>query len=65
MKHLLLSKTDTLKISQKSKFFGKKIWRNALPLKRKKIQGILGETFILALLFSAVVRLQNHVSDFF
>ena len=39
--------------------------RNALTLKSKKVQGIFGETFILALLSSAVFRLQNHVSDFF
>ena len=31
----------------------------------EKVQGILRETFILALLSSAVFRLQNHVSDFF
>ena len=30
-----------------------------------KIQGKFAETFILALLFSAVFGLQNHVSDFF
>ena len=39
--------------------------RNALALKSEKVQGILGETFILALLSSAVFRLQNCVSDFF
>ena len=64
-KHLLLRKTDVLKTCRKSKFLGKKIWRNALALKSKKIQGIFGETFILALLSSAVSRLQIHVSDFF
>ena len=31
----------------------------------EKVQGIFRETFILALLLSAVFRLQNHVSDFF
>ena len=46
-------------------FLGKKIWRNIQVLKSKKLQGILGETFILALLSSAAVRLQNHVSDLF
>ena len=46
-------------------FLGKKIWRNALTLKSKKVQGIFGKTFILALLSSAVFRLQNRVSDFF
>ena len=64
-KHLLLRKTDVLKTCRKSKFLGKKIWRNALALKSKKVQGIFGETFILALLSSAVFRLQNRVSDFF
>ena len=64
-KHSLLRKTDVLKACRKSKFFGKKIWRNALALKSKKVQGIFGETFILALLSSAAFRLQNCVSDFF
>ena len=61
-KHLLMRKTDVLKTCQKSKFLGKKIWRNALALKSKKVQGIFGKTFILALLSSAVFRLQNRVS---
>ena len=64
-KHLLLQKTDVLKTCRKSIFLGKKIWRNALALKSKKVQGIFGKTFILALLSSAVFRLQNRVSDFF
>ena len=51
VKHLLLRKTDVLK--------------TALTLKSKKVQGIFGGTFILALSSSAVFRLQNHVSDFF
>ena len=63
-KHLLLRKTDVLKTYQESKFPGKKTWRNALALKSKKVQGIFGKTFILALLSSAVFRLENHVSDF-
>ena len=63
-KHLLLRKTDVLKTCRKSKFLGKKIWRNALALKSKKVQGIFGETFILALLSSAVFRLEYRVSDF-
>ena len=63
-KHLLLWKTVVLKTCRKSKFFGKKIWRNARALKSKKVQGIFGKTFILALLSSAVFRLQNHASDF-
>ena len=53
-KHLLLRKTDILKTCWKSKFIGKEIWRNALALKIKKAQGILRETFILALLSSIV-----------
>ena len=36
-----------------------------IALKSKKVQGIFGETFILALTSSAVFRLQNYVSDFF
>ena len=47
-KHLPLRKTDVLKTCRKSKFLGKKIWRNALALKSKKAQGIFGETFVLA-----------------
>ena len=56
-KHLLLRKTDVLKTCWESKFLQKKIWRNAPALKSKKVQGIFGETFILALLSSAVFRL--------
>ena len=58
-------KTDVLKTCRKSKFLSEKTWRNELALKNKKVQGILGETFILALLSLAVFRLQNRVSDFF
>ena len=47
------------------KFLRKKIWRNALALKSKKVQGIFRKMFILALLSSAVFCLQNRVSDFF
>ena len=64
-KHLLLRKTEVLKTYRKSRFLGKKIWRNALNLKSKKVQDIFGKTFILALLSLAVFRLQNLVSDFF
>ena len=39
--------------------------RNALVLKNKKVQGIFGETCILALSSLAVFHLQNCVSDFF
>ena len=34
-----LRKTDILKTCRKSKFLGKKIWRNALALKSKEIKG--------------------------
>ena len=65
LKHLLLRKSDVLKTWRKSKFLAKKIWRNALGSKIKKVQGIFGKKFISALLSSAVFRLQNRVSDFF
>ena len=65
VKRLLLRKTDLLKTCRKSKFLGKKIWRNALALKSKKVQGVFWETVIVALSSSAVFRLQNRVSDFF
>ena len=65
IKHLLMRKTDDLKTCRKNKFLGKKIWRNSLALRSKKVQGILGKTFILVLLSSAVFSLQNVVSDFF
>ena len=40
-----MRKNDALKTCQKSKFLRKKIWRNALALKRKKVQGIFVKTF--------------------
>ena len=64
-KHLLFKKTEVLKTCRKSKFLGKKMWRNALALKSKKVQGIFGKTIILVLLSSGDLRLQNHVSGFF
>ena len=64
-KYLVLRKTDVLKTYWKSKFLRKKMWKNALALKSKKVQGIFGKKFILALLSSAVFHLQNFVSDFF
>ena len=64
-KHLLLRKTDVIKTCQKTKFLGKKTWRNAVPLKSKKVQGIFGKTSFLALISSAVFCLQNRVSDFY
>ena len=53
----------------KSKFLGKKIWRNALDLKSKKVQSIFGKTFFLELLYSAVFLrkwgwLQGHNEGF-
>ena len=62
-KYLLF--THVLKTCPKSKFLGKKIWRNALALKSKKVQGIIRENLILTLLSSAVFRLQNRVLNFF
>ena len=64
-KHLLLRKADVLKNCWKSKFLGKKILRNALALKSKEVQGILGKTIILALLSQSVFRLQSCVSKLF
>ena len=64
-KHLLLRKTDVLKTCRKSEFIGKKIWRNALVLKSKRVESIFGERSILALLSSAVFSLQKSVSVFF
>ena len=65
-KHLLSRKTDVLKNCRRtSRFLGNKIGRNARALKSKMVQDIFGKTFILALLSSAVFRLQNRVSDFF
>ena len=42
-------------------FLGKKIWRNALALKNKNVQGIF-ETFILTFSSSAIFRLENRFS---
>ena len=58
-------KPDVLKTFQKRKFLEKEIWRNVLALNSKKVQGILAETFILALLSSAAFLLKTRVSDFF
>ena len=46
-------------------FLGKKILKNALTLKSKKVQGIFEWMFILALSSSAVFILQNRVSGLF
>ena len=59
VKHLLLRKTDVAKEKRE------KIWRNSITLKNKKVQGIFGGTFILALLSSAVFFLKKLASDFF
>ena len=58
-KHLLLRKTDILKICGKSKFLGMNIWRHAQVLKSKKLQGIFGKKFLLVLLSSSVFRPQT------
>ena len=61
VKHLLLRKTDVLKTSILKK--RKKIGRNALHLKSKKVYW--RKRLFLAFSFSAVLRLQNLISDFF
>ena len=48
--------------SQNFYFVGKKIWRNALALKSKKVQGIFGETIILALSHAAVYKTLSQIS---
>ena len=47
-----------------SKLLGKKISRDALVLKSKKVQGIFGETFILALCLqlSFVFKMVSQIS---
>ena len=61
-----MRKTDVLKICWKSKLPGKKNWRNAPVLKRKKVQGIFGETFILSLLsFAYKTVSQNYFNLFY
>ena len=52
-KHLLLRKTDVLKACRKSKFLGKKIRRNALALKSKKVQSI-SEKVYFGIIFSCL-----------
>ena len=64
-KHLLLRKIDVLKTCWKCKFLGKKIGRNALALKSKKVQDMFGKTFILELFSPVVCRPQKLVPDFF
>ena len=54
-------KLTFLKLAGKVNFLEKKFEQT---LKSKKVQGVFGETFILALLSSAVLHLQNNVSDF-
>ena len=51
--------------SQNFNVLGKKIWRNVLSLKSKKVEDIFGGKFTLALSSPPVFGLQNHVSDFF
>ena len=64
-KHLLLRKTDFSKLVGKVNFSENFFLRNAIALNSKKVQGIFGETFILASLSSVVFHLQNRVSAFF
>ena len=54
-KHLRLRKTGILKTCQKSKFLGKKILRNTLALKSKKIQGILVKIVCFGIIFSCLL----------
>ena len=61
VKHLQLRKTDVLNL----RFSQKENLKKCGSLKSKKVQGIFGEMFILALAFSAVFRLQKRVPDFF
>ena len=53
------------KLVGKVNFLQRKVEKNALALKRKKVQGIFVEMVILALLPSTVFNLENCVSDFF
>ena len=55
VKHLLLRKSDALKL----RFSRKKTRRNALTLKGNKVQDIFGGIFILTLSPSAVFLLQT------
>ena len=61
VKHLLLKKTGVFKTS----IFSERKFEKCTTLKNKKVQGIFGGTFILALSSSAVFCLQKFVSDFF
>ena len=54
------------KLVRKVNFYERKFEEmHYIALKSKKVQDILGENFILALLPSAAFCLQKHVSDFF
>ena len=48
----------------KLQFSQKENLKKCTSFEEQKVQGIFGETFILALLSSAVFRLQKCVSDF-
>ena len=66
---LLFDVTFTIEKNWCSQNFSEK-WisqkeRNALALKSKKVQHIIGETFILVLLSSAVFCLHDPVLNFF
>ena len=49
----------------KLRFSWKENFKKCTSFEEQKVQGIFGEMFILALSASAVLRLQNRVSDFF
>ena len=50
---------------KKYRFPRKENLKKGTSFEEKKVQGIFGETFILALSSSAVFCLENHVSCFF
>ena len=65
VKPLLLRNNDVLKTFRKKKTFGKENLKKCTSFKEQKgTRDIQGQVF-LALLPSAVFRLQNCVSDFF
>ena len=57
-----MRKTDVPKTCRKSKFLGKKIWRNALDLKSKKVQGIFGNIWHYCLQLSFVYKTVSQIS---
>ena len=59
-KHLLLKKTDVLKTCRKSKFFGKKIWRNALVLRTKRSR--YRENLYFGIIIFSVYKTMSRIS---